>query len=131
MVAYTTAGNYGACWIVAGVVTRRPFRTAATVWGTLAANYGVKRLVNRERPGTDRPAMIPLPSSPSFPSSHAAMSVAAALVLSQSDPRRAPLWVLAAALMCASRVYVGAHHRSDVAAGVVVGAVGGAVGVSV
>jgi undecaprenyl-diphosphatase len=101
------------------------------VWGTLAANYGVKRLVNRERPDTDRPAMIPLPSSPSFPSSHAAMSVAAAFVLSQSDPRRAPLWVLAAALMCASRVYVGAHHRSDVAAGVVVGAVGGAVGVSV
>lgn len=128
MVAYTTAGNYGACWVVAGVLVRRPIRTAATVWGTLGANYGVKLLVNRERPAADTPAMIKLPRSPSFPSSHAAMSVAAAIVLSQAAPRRTPLWVLAATLMCASRVYVGAHHRSDVAVGAVVGVAGGACG---
>ena len=35
---------------------------------------------------------------------------------------------MAAVLMCASRVHVGAHHRSDVLAGSVVGAIGGSVG---
>jgi undecaprenyl-diphosphatase len=131
VVAYTTAGNYGVCWVIAGMFARRPLRTATTVWGTLGANYGVKRIVDRERPAADGSALIPLPGSPSFPSSHAAMSVAAAIVLSRAAPRRTPLWVLAATLMCASRVYVGAHHRSDVAAGVVVGVIGGAVGASV
>ena len=126
--AYTTAGNYGVGWVVAGALARRPVRTAATVWGTLAANYGVKLLVGRERPMGDAPAMIELPRSPSFPSSHAATSVAAAIVLSRATPRLAPVWAVAAVLMCASRVHVGAHHRSDVLAGSVVGAIGGSVG---
>lgn len=126
--AYTTAGNDGACWIAAGVLAGRPVRTAATVWGTLAANYGVKLAVKRDRPATDRPALIALPRSSSFPSSHAAMSTAGAIVLSRARPRLAPAFAVAAALMCASRVYVGAHHRSDVLAGVAVGALGGAVG---
>ena len=88
-------------------------------------------MVGRERPAGDVPAMIKLPSSPSFPSSHAATSVAGAIVLSQAAPRLAPLWALAAAVMCVSRVHVGAHHAGDVAAGAVVGAVGGAVGAGV
>jgi membrane-associated phospholipid phosphatase len=44
--------------------------------GTLGLNYAVKLAVGRERPAADD-AMIALPSSSSFPSSHAAMSVAA------------------------------------------------------
>lgn len=129
--AYTTAGNYGVCWVLAGALAGRPLRSAATVWGTLGANYGIKLMVGRERPAGDVPAMIKLPSSPSFPSSHAATSVAGAIVLSQAAPRLAPLWALAAAVMCVSRVHVGAHHAGDVAAGAVVGAVGGAVGAGV
>ena len=123
---FTTTGNYGIGWVVLGLLAGRPVRTAATVWGTLGANYAVKRAVGRERPEAD--AMIALPASPSFPSSHAAMSVAAAIVLAQTRPRLAPLFALTAALMCVSRVYVGAHHPSDVVAGAVVGAVGGTVG---
>ena len=53
------------------------------------------------------------------------MSTAAAIVLSREVPRLAPLWVAMAATMALSRVYVGAHHTSDVAAGVALGAVTG------
>jgi len=113
--------------VVVGAAVARPVRIAATVWGTLGVNYAVKRLVNRERPGGD--ALIPLPGSPAFPSSHAAMSTAAAIALTHLRPRLGPLWWAAAALMCASRVYVGAHHPSDVAAGVGVGAITGTIAV--
>jgi undecaprenyl-diphosphatase len=102
------------------------------VWGTLGANYAVKLLVGRERPTpAESEPLVRLPSSSSFPSSHAAMSTAAALVLTEARPALAPVWVAMAAAMAASRVYVGAHHTSDVAAGVALGAVTGTVVVSV
>jgi undecaprenyl-diphosphatase len=131
-VPYTTAGNYGLLWVAIGVAAGRPVKTAATVWGTLGANYAVKLAVGRERPpAADAEPLIPLPSSSSFPSSHAAMSTAAAFVLTEARPALAPVWVAMAAAMAASRVYVGAHHPSDVVAGVAVGAVTGTVAVSV
>jgi undecaprenyl-diphosphatase len=126
VVPYTTAGNYGVLWVIVGFAARRPVRVAATVWGTLAANYAVKLAVDRERPAAeDSDPLISLPSSSSFPSSHAAMSTAAAIVLCRTVPRLAPLWIPLAATMAASRVYVGAHHPSDVVAGVGLGAVTG------
>ena len=117
MVAYTTAGNYGLAWVALGLTQPRPLRTAATVWGTLAADYGSSWLWGASgRPLTTR--FIRLPASSSFPSSHAAMSTAAAIVLSEARPQLAPLWAALAAAMCLSRLYVGAHHAGDVAAGV-------------
>lgn len=109
-----------------GALAGEPARLAATVWGTLGVNYAVKRVVRRERPPAAG-ALIPLPGSPSFPSSHAAMSTAAAIALTAARPRLAPVWWTAAGLMCASRVYVRAHHASDVVAGVAVGAATGLV----
>jgi membrane-associated phospholipid phosphatase len=126
VVAYTTAGNHGLAWVALGLTQPRPLRTAATVWGTLATNYAVKLAVRRERPAA-ADALIPLPSSSSFPSSHAAMSTAAAIVLSEARPELAPLWAALAAAMCLSRLYVGAHHAGDVVAGVTVGALTGGV----
>jgi membrane-associated phospholipid phosphatase len=112
------------------VTQPRPLRTAVAVWGTLAANYGVKLAVDRERPAA-ADAMIQLPSSSSFPSSHAAMSTVAAIVLSQARPQLAPLWAVLAGAMCLSRLYVGAHHASDVAAGVALGALTGGIALAV
>jgi len=132
VVPYTTAGNYGVLWVAVGVAARRPVRVAATVWGTLAANYAVKLAVDRERPAPgDAEPLVPLPGSSSFPSSHAAMSTAAAIVLCREVPRLAPLWIAMAATMAASRIYVGAHHPSDVVAGVGLGAITGTVAGSV
>lgn len=125
---YTRAGNYGALWVAIGIVCGRPARVAATVWGTLAVNYAVKSGVRRERPAGLRATLVPAPASPSFPSSHAAMSTAAAIVLCAARPRLAPVWVGMAAAMAWSRVYAGVHHPGDVAAGVALGAVTGTVG---
>lgn len=58
----------------------------------------------------------------SYPSAHAATSVAGASRLSETLPA-APLWALAAAL-AASRLYLRVHYPSDVVAGA---ALGGAV----
>ncbi len=89
-------------------------------------NYGIKQVVRRARPeGDDLPhSLIRAPASTSFPSAHAAMAAAAAVVL---PPVVAP----AAALMAASRVYLGVHYPSDVAAGVVVGLACGAAGATI
>ncbi|HET7170374.1 MAG TPA: phosphatase PAP2 family protein [Gaiellales bacterium] len=125
VVAYTTAGNYGIGWVVAGALAGAPARVAATVWGTLGVNYAVKLAVGRERPAA-ADALIGLPSSSSFPSSHAAMSVAAAFALTRARPELAAIWWTAAAAMAASRVYVGAHRAGDVVAGAALGAVTGA-----
>ena len=124
VVAYTTTGNYGIGWVAVGALAGAPARVAATVWGTLSVNYAVKLAFGRERPAADD-ALIALPSSSSFPSSHAAMSVAAAFALTRARPELAALWWTAAAAMAGSRVYVGAHRPGDVAAGAALGAVTG------
>jgi membrane-associated phospholipid phosphatase len=127
---YTRAGNYGLLWVGIGILAGRPVRTAATVWGTLGVNYAVKLAVHRERPrDPGAGTLVPAPSSPSFPSSHAAMSTAAAVVLCDQRPRLAPLWVAMAAAMAWSRVYAGVHRPDDVAAGVAVGVLTGSLAV--
>ena len=102
--------------------------TAVAVWGTLAVNYAVKTQVRRPRPELpDAPQAIEPPTTSSFPSSHAAMSAAAALALADAVPRaRGPLR-LAALAMAASRVHLAVHHPSDVVAGYALGAVTGRV----
>src|SRR5207237_1130317 len=85
-----------------GLGSRRRVRVATTVWGTLAVNYAVKRAVRRERPLVA--GLVPAPSSHSFPSSHAAMSTAAAVVLSAAHPRMAPAGATMAAAIAGAAV---------------------------
>jgi membrane-associated phospholipid phosphatase len=135
-IAYSALGNRGILWIAGAVVVAlaagRAWAvplTAALVWLTLGLNYGIKRLVRRERPRSrgGREPLIRAPSSPSFPSSHAAMAAAGAVALSAYAPVAAPLFATLAILMAASRVYLCVHHVSDVVAGLAVGACTGAV----
>jgi undecaprenyl-diphosphatase len=119
-------------WVAIGLGSGRPVRVAATVWGTLGVNFAVKSVVRRERPpDLDVATLVPAPASSSFPSSHAAMSTAAAIALSAARPRLAPLWVAMAAAMAWSRVYAGVHHPGDVVAGMALGAVTGTVATAV
>jgi undecaprenyl-diphosphatase len=136
VIAYSALGNRGFLWVAGGVIvglaTDRlsaiPL-VAAVVWITLGLNYAIKRRVRRLRP-VERRGRAPLiiaPTTPSFPSSHAAMASAGAIALSLYVPVMSPLFATLAVLMAASRVHIGVHHVSDVVVGLAVGACTGAV----
>jgi undecaprenyl-diphosphatase len=82
--------------------------------------------VRRKRPQLEKlPALISTPTSLSFPSAHASSSFAAARAFSALLPVR--LYVPATA-MALSRVYLGVHYPSDIAAGALLGTLVGSVG---
>jgi undecaprenyl-diphosphatase len=91
----------------------------------------VKELVDRPRPsGTDPP--IPVPDNPSFPSGHASSAAAAAVALAVFAPRLGVAFLAIAALVGISRIELGVHYATDVAAGSVFGLlVGFATGLAV
>ena len=101
---------------------RRPqwLRAWRVIAGSFAANQVVKLLVRRERPDVpELPRLMHTMSNRSYPSAHATTSAAAARVLSPLVG--VPLHPLAGA-MSLSRLYLGVHWPSDVAAGYALGA---------
>jgi undecaprenyl-diphosphatase len=93
--------------------------------GALLANQVVLQFWQRPRPFDAHPhtvtTLVPHTTDPSFPSDHAAASVAIAVVVVLAH-RRIGLLVLAlAALVCVARVYVGAHYPGDVLGGAAIG----------
>lgn len=141
VIVFSTTGNWGffwvglaaALWLAGAGGGRALFQfTIILVYATLIFNYGIKVALKRERPAFDEPRLAPLvgtPSSKSFPSSHSAMSFAAACAFTWYHPQFWPLFFGLALAMSWSRVYVGVHFPSDVLAGTAVGLAAGAVGV--
>ncbi|MET8857590.1 phosphatase PAP2 family protein [Streptomyces sp. NPDC004579] len=88
-------------------------------------DLGVKLLVREDRPCQSlRVATLeacPAHGDWSFPSNHAAIAAAAAVALFLVSRRVGTVAVVAAGVMAASRVWVGAHYPHDVAAGLLVG----------
>jgi undecaprenyl-diphosphatase len=124
----TDAGVMGAIWVALGaavaLVLRRVGPLVLVVTADVAAQLStdaIKTVVPRARPRVD--ALVAVPHSHSFPSGHAASSVACAIVLASFVPRlRAPLYLLAA-LIAFSRLYVGVHYPLDVLGGALLGGV--------
>ena len=136
-----TIEKLGLVWIVlafvVSLVTRRGL-WAAIGWAVVVAlvtfaadavSFGVKDLVHRTRPFDAHPQIHPLyvVHSSSFPAGHAATAFAGATLLSYLVPRAAPLFVLLAAAIGYSRVYVGVHYPGDVVAGALLGVLCGLV----
>jgi undecaprenyl-diphosphatase len=132
---FSSLGEYGSLWLAIGVLGlildrergARWARAAVAVGFAHACSSAVKAVIRRERPAVeDLPHLMATPTGLSFPSSHSASSFAAARAYGDLLPSP-PLYALAT-LMALSRVHLGVHYPSDVAAGAALGIVAGSVG---
>jgi undecaprenyl-diphosphatase len=105
-----------------GVLLLTVVAVALADWAATA----IKALSDRRRPFVRYPeprVLVPRPHDASFPSGHAATSFAAATILSFAFPKAAPAFIVLAAAVAYSRVYVGVHYPLDVIAGAALGAI--------
>lgn len=108
-------GERNAAWLI-----------AVAPLGTGAVNAAVKGLLDCPRPPVAQ-MLIAAPLDASYPSSHAAQITAfcvAVLFAMSPGTRRAGACIAAAAaiaIVCATRIYLGVHYPSDIAAGLAAG----------
>jgi membrane-associated phospholipid phosphatase len=125
---YSRLGEHGAIWLAIGAAGAavddprrgRWVRATVTIGGAYLLSTSIKVAIGRQRPVIeDLPHLMATPTGLSFPSSHSTSSFAAATAFGGLLPR-GPL-AAAAVAMAFSRLYLGVHYPSDVAAGAALG----------
>lgn len=131
----SSAADHSLLWVALGAAREvsgygRPgsaLRLVAVLGAESAlTNVLVKSTFGRLRPALDPAITGPLPFglrrpvTSAFPSGHATSAFTAAALLARGDPL-GPAYHVLAALVAASRVYVGLHHASDVLVGAALG----------
>lgn len=132
-ITVTHLGDFGWIWIISAAVflfwkkTRSAGLSVLTslATGALITNVILKNVIERIRPYdtiADLVLLIERQSDFSFPSGHTCASFAAATALYLSLSRKwGILFLMLAFLIAFSRLYVGVHYPSDVAAGALIG----------
>ena len=127
----------GLGWVAAGVAlawlggkTGRRAGLATTIAAlgtTYLAQRMIKPIFRRRRPWVERDVLVVgiRTTDASFPSGHTAASFAAATALASFYPGTAPLVYALATGVGISRVHLGHHFPSDVAAGAILGLASG------
>ncbi len=130
---FTSAGDFGAVWILAGAaltVSKRYRRQGFVMLLTLGVCFllsegFLKNIICRPRPFRVQPELdiiIPPPVGMfSFPSGHSSAAFAGALSLSYTDRRFSVMAFSVAVLVAVSRIYFGVHYPTDIIAGAAVG----------
>jgi decaprenylphosphoryl-5-phosphoribose phosphatase len=132
---YSRLGEHGGVWLLGGAAAaavdgarrRRWLRATTCVGAAYLTSTSIKLAIGRRRPAVeDLPQLMATPTGLSFPSSHATSSFAAARAFGRLLPAP-PLYAVAVA-MAFSRLYLGVHYPSDIAAGAALGSVLGSAG---
>jgi undecaprenyl-diphosphatase len=133
-IGLSVVGYAGLVWIALAVfvsiLARLPLLTttavtAVCVWTADLITMGLKPLIDRPRPFETHADVDPLLGGTlgsSLPSGHAATSFAGAVVLGGLYRPGLPYFLVLAAAISYSRVYLGVHYPFDVLAGAAVGA---------
>lgn len=129
----TDLANKGWFWILISLILvackkTRTIGIAALISIVLGSivTFFLKLLIARPRPFVEIQGLLPLiqePTDYSFPSGHTCVSFAAAFVFYKMLPKKYGIpFLIIAALIAFSRMYLGVHYPSDILGGMVVAA---------
>jgi undecaprenyl-diphosphatase len=143
MSAVTVAGIMAGIWHLVALLSLLVADRRAAAWRALLAlwlglamvDLVLKPAIDRPRPAmaldsatrlqwatdAEERGLVKSSSTSSMPSGHATSAFAGAIMISQIWPRARAVWWTLAVLIAFSRVYLGHHYPSDVAAGALLG----------